>query len=69
MNWIHLKKFEEVQGNYAFTRDNFIKKILILQRIESKIQVILMGETGCRKTRLKKMLFILKIKENKKWKF
>ena len=39
-------------GSYVFTADNFIKLILILLRIRAKIPVILMGETGCGKTSL-----------------
>ena len=65
---LNLKKFAEDQGNYVFTRDNFIKMVLILQRIESKIPVILMGETGCGKTSLLKMLSVLKNKGKEKMK-
>ena len=65
---LDLKKFAEDQGNYVFTRDNFIKMVLILQRIESKIPVILMGETGCGKTSLLKMLSVLLNKGKEKMK-
>jgi len=37
---------------YVFTYDNFLKMQLILLRINSKIPVIMMGETGCGKTSL-----------------
>ena len=47
---------EEITKNYAITPDNFIKMILILIRIRSKIPVIMMGETGCGKTALIKKL-------------
>ena len=65
---LDLKKKAENQGNYVFTRDNFIKMVLILQRIESKIPVILMGETGCGKTSLLKMLSVLLNKGKEKMK-
>lgn len=35
---------------YVFTYDNFLKMQLIIQRINRKIPVIMMGETGCGKT-------------------
>lgn len=41
---------------YVFTSDNFLKMQLILLRINSRIPVIMMGETGCGKTSLIKML-------------
>ena len=50
---------EEIVGKYVFTPDNFIKMILILLRIRANIPVIMMGETGCGKTSLIKMLFKL----------
>ena len=43
---------EEVLKSYIFTVDNFIKLILILLRIRANVPVILMGETGCGKTSL-----------------
>ena len=50
------KTLEEIVGKYVFTADNFIKMILILLRIRANIPVIMMGETGCGKTSLIKML-------------
>ena len=47
---------EEIVGKYVFTADNFIKMILILLRIRANIPIIMMGETGCGKTSLIKML-------------
>jgi len=41
---------------YVFTSDNFLKMQLILLRINSNIPVIMMGETGCGKTSLIKIL-------------
>ena len=48
---------EEIAGSYVFTADNFVKMILILLRIRANIPVIMMGETGCGKTSLIRMLF------------
>ena len=47
---------EEIVGKYVFTADNFFKMILILLRIRANNPIILMGETGCGKTSLIKML-------------
>ena len=46
------KSLEEITHNYVFTRDNFIKMLLIILRIRANIPVIMMGETGCGKTSL-----------------
>jgi energy-coupling factor transporter ATP-binding protein EcfA2 len=53
-----LKSLIEIidEENYVITRDNFRKMILILYRIIANIPVILMGETGCGKTKLIKVL-------------
>ena len=56
---IDIKEIAKKNGNYIFTRDNFIKMILIYLRIKSNIPVILMGETGCGKTSLIKMLSLI----------
>ena len=45
----------KILGTYVYTSDNFIKVILILMRIRMRIPVILMGETGCGKTKLIEM--------------
>ena len=56
-------------GKYVFTADNFIKMILILIRIRANIPVIMMGETGCGKTSLIRMLSrLLNDGSNKKMK-
>ena len=47
---------KNIIGSYCFTSDNFIKMILVLLRIRAGIPVIMMGETGCGKTSLIKML-------------
>ena len=38
--------------NYAITKDNFTKMILLSYRIKANIPIIIMGETGCGKTAL-----------------
>jgi predicted AAA+ superfamily ATPase len=43
-------------NGYVFTSDNFLKMQLILLRVNSDIPVIMMGETGCGKTSLIKIL-------------
>ena len=47
---------KEIAGSYIFTADNFVKMVLILLRIRSNIPVIMMGETGCGKTSLIKIM-------------
>ena len=47
-------------GNYVFTADNFIKMIIILIKLRENIAVILMGETGCGKTKLVEVMSKLK---------
>lgn len=41
---------------YAYTPDNMLKLLMIAQRIQSNIPVVIMGETGCGKTSLIKKL-------------
>ena len=52
----------EIVSNYVFTSDNFIKLILIIIRLRAKIPVIMMGETGCGKTSLVRIIYDLKEK-------
>ena len=59
------KKLTDVIGSYVFTGDNFIKMILILHRIRANIPVIMMGETGCGKTSLIRIISDLKMNEMK----
>ena len=58
------KEIKDIVGNYVYTADNLIKVILIILRIKAKVPVIMMGETGCGKTRLIEMAFKL-INKNK----
>jgi len=56
-----LRDYTGIEGlyntnGYVFTLDNFLKMQLILLRINSNIPVIMMGETGCGKTSLIKIL-------------
>ena len=53
------KEIQNIVGNYVYTADNLIKVILIILRIKAKVPVIMMGETGCGKTRLIEMAFKL----------
>ena len=55
---LYMQKLAKLNGNYIYTRDNFIKTVLIYERIQASLPVILMGETGCGKTSLLKMLSI-----------
>ena len=55
-----VEDLKSIVKNYVFTQDNFIKLILILLKIRAKIPIIMMGETGCGKTSLIKMISQLK---------
>ena len=55
-------------NSYVFTADNFIKLILILTRVRANIPVIMMGETGCGKTSLLRVLSKLQNKGELKMK-
>ena len=56
------QSIDEIVDSYIFTSDNFIKLILIITRIKSNLPVILMGETGCGKTSLIRILYDLQFK-------
>ena len=60
---LFMAKLARLNGNYVYTRDNFIKSVIILKKIKASIPVILMGETGCGKTSLLKMLSIFMNKD------
>jgi len=57
-----IQKKNEKFGTYVFTTDNYIKMIHILMKTRAKVPIIMMGETGCGKTSLIKMLSLLKNK-------
>ena len=65
---LYMEKLCKLNGNYIYTRDNFIKSAIILKKINAGITVILMGETGCGKTSLLKMLSIFSNKGSDKMK-
>ena len=53
----HVEQFQKdiadrIETEYVFTPDNFIKMLLIYLRVQSRIPVLIMGETGCGKTAL-----------------
>ena len=58
-NTLSIEQISKILGSYCFTSDNFIKMILILLRIRAGIPIIMMGETGCGKTSLIKILSTL----------
>ena len=51
---------DELNEDYVFTHDNFIKMIMINLRMNAKVPLVIMGETGCGKTSLIKALANLK---------
>ena len=55
---LYMEKLCKLNGNYIYTRDNFIKSVIIFLKIKAGLPIILMGETGCGKTSLLKMLSI-----------
>ena len=59
------EEMKKIIDEYVFTEDNFVKMILILHRIRSNIPVIMMGETGCGKTSLIRIISKLKKNEMK----
>ena len=59
VNGLNDAQIKDIVGNYIYTQDNFIKVILILMRLRSKVPVIMMGETGCGKTALIRMAYNL----------
>ena len=61
---LSLDLVNKILSEYALTPDNFIKMILILDRINCDIPVILMGETGVGKTSLIKILANIIFKGN-----
>ena len=56
-----IKKIKEIINNnktlqsYVFTNDNFVKMYLLIMRTRANIPTIIMGETGCGKTKLLQM--------------
>ena len=48
----HHNKVEVVNNEYVVTADNFLKMCIIYLRVQSRVPVVIMGETGCGKTSL-----------------
>ena len=57
---VQIKYFQDIEEDYVFTFDNFIKMIMINMRMNARVPLIIMGETGCGKTSLIKTLASLK---------
>ncbi|ORX43676.1 hypothetical protein BCR36DRAFT_399937 [Piromyces finnis] len=55
-----LENLSDIVKSYVFTADNFMKLILISLFLRTDIPVVLMGETGCGKTSLIKIIASLK---------
>ena len=54
-------KYNEGLGeHYSFTYDNFKKMVMINLRVNAKVPLVIMGETGCGKTSLIRALANLK---------
>ena len=68
INNASLEELRNYSNSYVFTSDNFIKLILILTRIRANIPVVMMGETGCGKTSLLRVLSKLQNKGELKMK-
>jgi len=60
-----IRKIKEIKNKnkhfkgYVFTNDNFVKMYLLIMRIRAQIPTIIMGETGCGKTKLLQMFSFL----------
>jgi E3 ubiquitin-protein ligase RNF213 len=48
----HEKEFSIKNDKYVVTADNFLKMCIIYLRVQSRVPVVIMGETGCGKTTL-----------------
>ncbi|ORX43503.1 P-loop containing nucleoside triphosphate hydrolase protein [Piromyces finnis] len=55
-----MEELLNIVKSYVFTKDNFFKLVLINLRLRTEIPVILLGETGCGKTSLIKIIAELK---------
>ena len=68
INNVPLENLKQYTNSYVFTADNFIKLILILTRVRANVPIIMMGETGCGKTSLLRVLSKLQNKGELKMK-
>jgi E3 ubiquitin-protein ligase RNF213 len=48
----HFQHLDIQSDNYVMTADNYLKMCLIYLRVQSRVPVVIMGETGCGKTSL-----------------
>lgn len=48
----HQNILDVVNNEYVVTADNFLKMCIIYIRVQSRVPVVIMGETGCGKTSL-----------------
>ena len=48
----HSKSMDILNNDYVVTTDNFLKMCIIYLKIQSRVPVVIMGETGCGKTSL-----------------
>ena len=55
-------EIKKIFPTYVFTTDNYIKMIHILMKTRANVPIVMMGETGCGKTSLIKMLYLIKNK-------
>ena len=60
LQYFLISKIHKLNEDYVFTHDNFIKMIMINLRMNAKVPLVIMGETGCGKTSLIKALANLK---------
>ena len=54
------KYIDDLESDYVFTKDNFTKMVMINLRMNARVPLIIMGETGCGKTSLIRALASLK---------
>ena len=59
---LYRSEIKRIYPSYVFTTDNYIKMIHILMKTRANVPIIMMGETGCGKTSLIKMLSLIKNK-------
>ncbi len=68
VDWIHnnLNLVKDPDSSYELTMDNLLKMLAIYMRLKADIPVIIMGETGCGKTRLCKYMCELQVSPDQK---
>ena len=68
VDWIHnsITNVKDPDPSYELTMDNLLKMLAIYMRLKADIPVIIMGETGCGKTRLCKYMCELQVSPDQK---